>query len=229
MDIKLPKFNLRAGLDKDLKDLLQTLKAYQWKLTGLVGLAFLMTMLGLSMPILEQRVVDEGFIPKDLKMVIIIGIIAFTVFVSQEGLNFISEGCRTKIQAEFIFTLYKKAYMHICRIKIEHLKSNNTELFNNLRMDIDNMALLVSKEIFFALSRGLGAIGGLIGLFVINYKLAFMVLLFIPIKYAFIVYFSKKKECISQKVIDSNAQFAHWFENLSAGIEEIKLLSCKIN
>lgn len=68
-------------------------------------------------------------------------------------------------------------------------------------------------------------IGGIIGLFIINYKLATLALLLIPVKFFAVKVFADKREKIAQQVISSKSAYADWFGGFINGIRDIRLFN----
>ena len=53
--------------------------------------------------------------------------------------------------------------------------------------------------------------GGIIGLFIIDFRMTVLVLLFIPIKCVVMKYFAKKQKQIMDEFIKRNQEYAKWF------------------
>ena len=75
----------------------------------------------------------------------------------------------------------------------------------------------------YVLGYALQIISGVIGLVVINWKLALLVLLVVPIKYLLIKMFAEKEEKLSEQEIEASANFSSWLGDSINGIREIKL------
>lgn len=68
-------------------------------------------------------------------------------------------------------------------------------------------------------------IGGIIGLFIIDYRMTLLVLVFIPIKYIVMKYFAKKQKSIVDDFIVRNHRYAKWFGDTVGGVNEVKLFN----
>ncbi len=68
-------------------------------------------------------------------------------------------------------------------------------------------------------------LGGIIGLFIINYKLAILALFLIPIKYLFIKFYSNIRKKSANDVIRSKSSLANWFGGFLDGLKDIRLLN----
>ena len=75
----------------------------------------------------------------------------------------------------------------------------------------------------YVLGYVLQIISGVIGLFFINWKLAFLIIIVVPIKYLLIKFFSEKAQKLFEKEIDLSSKFSAWFGDIINGIREVKL------
>lgn len=67
--------------------------------------------------------------------------------------------------------------------------------------------------------------GGIIGLFIIDFRMTVLVLLFIPIKCVVMKYFAKKQKQIMDEFIKRNQEYAKWFGDTVGGVREVKLFN----
>lgn len=66
--------------------------------------------------------------------------------------------------------------------------------------------------------------GGIIGLFIIDFRMTVLVLLFIPIKCVVMKYFAKKQKQIMDEFIKRNQEYAKWFGDTVGGYEKSSCL-----
>lgn len=67
--------------------------------------------------------------------------------------------------------------------------------------------------------------GGIIGLFIIDFRMTVLVLLFIPIKCVVMKYFAKKQKQIMDEFIKRNQEYAKWFGDTVEWVREVKLFN----
>ena len=210
-------------MKEDLRQLFSLIRNFRLYFAVLLLLACCDMLMGLAFPLLERQVVDEGFVPRDMRMVTLTVLTMLALLALQALLRLVMENRRTKVQAELTFKLYQNAYLHICRLQLSCLQQNSTELYNNLKADIEKIAVILDDRIFYAVAKSVGMLGGIGALFFINVRLAAAVVCFLPLKYLLVKYFSRRKKEVSRAVLENGAGFADWFENFTAGIREIKL------
>jgi ATP-binding cassette subfamily B protein len=101
--------------------------------------------------------------------------------------------------------------------------NNVTEIMKNISMDVENVGKIADSCALLIITEGLKFIGGIIGLLLIDYKLALCVILFIPAKYKITLILSKKREKLFKSYMGYNSAYYSWFGNTVSGIREIKL------
>ena len=100
---------------------------------------------------------------------------------------------------------------------------------NRVATDIQSVGMLADRSILFVVSYALSFIGGLIGLFVLNPKMAVAVILVIPLKVLTTIKMSKQNEKISEERIQCNRTFSSWFGDIINGIKEVQMWNLREN
>ena len=77
----------------------------------------------------------------------------------------------------------EQSFKHLMKIKADYFSNKNyAEILNNINVDIGNMTSIADDSVFFVITQAFSMVGGIIGLFILDYKMTIMVLLFIPTK-----------------------------------------------
>lgn len=113
-------------------------------------------------------------------------------------------------QNKFVLSLYIKVGQILYRAKQDYFTNNSsTEIINKLSTDINSVSTLMDSNIMYVLGYVLQIISGVIGLFVINWKLAFLIIIVVPIKYLLIKFFSEKPKSYLKKKLICHQSFLH--------------------
>ncbi|MBP2630651.1 MAG: hypothetical protein H6Q70_1279 [Firmicutes bacterium] len=213
----------KCFLAPEVCSLVLLMKPYIKQFICMLTLMTLSAVIFFILPLLTRDLMDEGFIPKNAVIAIKISVIMILLFMVQQIAEFIKEKIRTKIKAKIIINLYKSAFCHICKVKYLYMPVNVSKVYNQIQNDITNISKIADNAIFFIFIQILNVIGGMVGLFFINWKLAIIVLFFIPLKYMVIHFLAKRRKILSTQLIKNSTGFAQWFENTVLGIKEIRL------
>ena len=91
------------------------------------------------------------------------------------------------------------------------------------RQDIDNVSSVVDQITQFSISSILQIIGGVVGLSLLDWKLAILIEAIIPLKFIIVSYCANKKREVFEQWIEDKRKFMSWFAECINGIHEMKL------
>ena len=118
----------------------------------------------------------------------------------------------------------KKTYWKINRMKIQYFaERGSAEIINTIGMDIDNVSSVVDQITQFSISSILQIIGGVVGLSLLDWKLAILIEAIIPLKFIIVSYCANKKREVFEQWIEDKRKFMSWFAECINGIHEMKL------
>lgn len=175
-------------------------------------------------PLVMRYIMDEGLMVKKNQIVITCSIILLVLALIEEGIKILQVKLCTDLQNNIVINLFSKIFQRLLYAKINYFSKNNTtEIINRLSTDINSITSLVDSGMINILSYMVQIVSGVCGLIIINWKLAIVVLVVIPIKYLLILFFSVKKEEGIRVWLEENTRFLAWFDDTINGIKEIKL------
>lgn len=189
------------------------LHGHRRKIFIIFGCLLISTGLNLCIPFISKEIMDEGFIGGNKNILLYLVVGSFAIYMLISALNIIKEKVRVEIVAKVQYSLWHQAYEHLMRMKINYFDDRNAaEIFNNLSVDIANMVSVADESAFFVVTQAFSMVGGVIGLFILDYRMTILVLLFIPIKAVVMKYFAKyRKKVMDEFILDS--------ENILVGLE----------
>lgn len=206
-----------------VKRLLGLLSGYKAVIALIMCCLLLSAGLNLCLPILNRDIMDKGFIGGDKKILICFVVVSFVCYLANELLTLVKEKKRIEIYSRILYQLGEETYRHLLRIKIQYFdKTNNAEILNNVNLDISNMAAVADDSLFFVVTQAFSMVGGIAGLFIIDYRLTLLVLLFLPLKYFIMKYLSARREKMMAGYIEASRRFAGWFGDSVGGMKEIR-------
>lgn len=204
--------------------LLRLLSGYKGTILFIMCCLLVSAGLNLCLPILNRDVMDKGFIGGDKKTLIFYVILSFFCYLVNEFLTMVKERKRIDIYSKILYQLGEESYRHLLSMKIQYFdKTNYAEILNNVNLDISNMAAVADDSLFFVVTQAFSMVGGIAGLFIIDYRLALLVLLFLPFKYFIMKYLSARREKMMTDYIEDSRKFAGWFGDSVGGMKEIRM------
>lgn len=175
-------------------------------------------------PMILKGIMDQGILEKDMQLIVQFAVFLIALVVIEELTSIIQTRLFVDMQNKLVLSLYTKAGQVLFRAKQDYFMQNSsTETVNKLSTDINSISSLLDSNIMYVFGYTLQIISGVIGLLIINWKLALLVLLVVPIKYLLIKMFSEKEEKLLEQAIEASANFSSWLGDSINGIREVKL------
>lgn len=177
-----------------------------------------------AVPLLVSALMDKAFIPKDIRLIVVIPLIMLALQLICTRAELSQNKTLLLIQNRIQKTLYEESFNKICRIKQEYfVDKTSASIINQLSVDIEKASSMADRGMLIFVDSSIKLIGGAAGLVFISWRLAFIVLCMIPVKWFVIAYLSKKKENAVKEYLDTSITFQRWFVDKVEGIKEVKL------
>lgn len=171
-----------------------------------------------------RQITDQGMVQKDLQCILFFSGIMVLVSFIQQGVGVIQTRIFSNLHNIMISSLYEKSYWKLKKLSIQYFdEKGSVEITNTINADINNVASIANQITTFSVSSVLQIIGGIVGLALLDWKLALLIVLIIPIKFIIVYFFSEKKNEKVEQWIESNRMFTKWLGDCVSGIREMKL------
>lgn len=175
-------------------------------------------------PLIIRRITDQGMVAGDMICILIFSGWLVGISVISQIIEIVQTKLFSNIHNELTFSLYQKAYWKMERLKIDYFdEKGSTEISNTISSDISNMASVADQITTFSISSILQIVGGIVGLSILDWKLALLITLVVPVKYLVVYHFSRKKNQLFEQLIENTRAFSGWFGDCIDGIREMKL------
>lgn len=209
-----------------VRRLLLLLGKYKKTIVVIVGCLLVSTGLNLCVPLISRRIMDDGFIGGNKKLLIELVLVSMVIYTINSLIDLIKEKKRVDISAKIQYFLSEQSFSHLMKMRVNYFNNTNyAETLNNINMDINQMTSVADSSVFFVITQAFSMTGGIIGLFIIDFRMTILVLLFIPIKCVVMKYFAKKQKQIMDEFIKKNQKYAKWFGDTVGGVREVKLFN----
>ena len=209
-----------------VRRLLLLLGKYKKTIVVIVGCLLVSTGLNLCVPLISRRIMDDGFIGGNKKLLIELVLVSMVIYTINSLIDLIKEKKRVDISAKIQYFLSEQSFSHLMKLRVNYFNNTNyAETLNNINMDINQMTSVADSSVFFVITQAFSMTGSIIGLFIIDFRMTILVLLFIPIKCVVMKYFAKKQKQIMDEFIKKNQKYAKWFGDTVGGVREVKLFN----
>lgn len=175
-------------------------------------------------PLAVKGITDEGMLKGNMEMIVVFALFLFLCAIFEQLISVIQSRQFAVIQNAMMLSLYQSVFEKVLKLRKEYFTNHNSaDIINRTTMDVRTVCTIADRSVLFTISYILAIISGMMGLFVLNWKLAFVVVAVIPIKTMFSVHMAKLNEAATEDNIHLNRKFFSWFGDIISGIKEIKL------
>ena len=175
-------------------------------------------------PLIIKHIMDKGLMNQNFQVILLFSILLLLLILLEEIIQILQTTMFVDIQNHVVLSLYTRTFQKLLYARISFFSQNNTaEIINSISTDIGSVGMLVDSNLMSLLSYIFRIVSGIVGLFVISWKLAILVLIIVPLKLLFVHFFSKKKETVIKQWIEEMTSFSACFDDTINGIREVKL------
>ena len=209
-----------------VRKLLGLLREHKRIIGVIIGCLLISTGLNLCIPLISRQIMDDGFIGGNKSLLIKLVLITLVIYGVNSLIDIIKEKKRVDISSKIQYFLSEQSFSHLMKLRMSYFNSTNyAEILNNVNMDISKMTSVADSSVFFVITQAFSMVGAVIGLFIIDYRMTILVLIFIPVKCIVMKHFAKKQKSIMDDFIISNQKYARWFGDTVGGVKEVKLFN----
>ncbi len=165
-----------------LNRFIQYLKPYRRMLLFIMFILFLEISFELSTPIIQKIIVDEVLVNRDYQQLIILLLILIGLYALKQGANYVQNYYRHVLGGQFILDLRVRMYAHLQKLSLSYFEKTSTgEVMSRVTNDVNALENFVTHGAAFLIVDFLRLTGAVIILLMINWQLALLVFIPIPI------------------------------------------------
>ncbi len=194
---------------------------------GRMGLAVISliagTFLGLTMPLVIQSVVDVVFFEQSVTLLNKFAALLLLIFFAQAVFSFITRYNISYVGERVVADLRNQLYQHLLSLSLRFFANRRTgEIVSRLTNDVTTLQAAVTDNLINLLRQSVLFVGGIIFLFVINWRLTSIILLGIPIVTLTMVYLGRKIRQAATQVQDHLGEASAVVDESIGGIRIVK-------
>ncbi|MFY9573686.1 MAG: ABC transporter ATP-binding protein [Blastocatellia bacterium] len=188
--------NLRY-VSQQVKDDYKRIFAYvipYWRRLSLVlVLSLVSTLLGLAQPYITKLLIDEALLRRNMKALITVAVLMVVVTVLGFALNIASSYRYVAVSAAVLFDMRLAVYRHLQRLSPRfYTRTKLGEIVSRLNNDISEVQRVAADTLLAAVSNAIFLIGSVTIMLLLNAKLFFVSILLIPVSVISLKHYRKK-------------------------------------
>ncbi len=216
-NIKLPFF----GIPK----LYPYIKPYVPMIIFMVALGILSSLIDSIYPIFNRYALDNFVGKGTLQGLTTFVILYMAILVFQTVDNFISVYMCGKVEMYMDRDLRDAAFSHLQTLSFAYFNQNNVGYIHaRVMSDTGKIGVMVSWRMMDIIWNGAYIVSVLIMMLVLNYKLALIVMILVPIAVLLVMYFQTKLVVLNRKIREINSTITSNFNEGITGAKAIKTL-----
>lgn len=175
-------------------------------------------------PLVVKGITDEGMLKANMAMIVVFALFLLVCTLIEQTVNIIQSRQFAIIQNSVMLSLYKEVFTKVLKLKKSYFTNHNSaDIITRTTMDVRVVSMIADRSILFVVSYILAIIGGILGLLLLNWKLAVVVIAAAPFKAILSVRMANLNERATEDNIRLTRKFSSWFGDVISGLKEIKL------
>ena len=190
-----------------------------------VGLTLVLsTVIGFLQPLVIQRITDSGMMQRDMAVILSSALLLALLVLGNQAIDLLQTRIFADVHNASYYAIFHQVFEKLLHLKKSYFEDKNSaEILSFLQMDVSQVSSVTDRYTVLSVSYVFRIVSGLIGLFLISWKLALIVLCMVPVKFLLVRGLSKRQEQAMDEMIESSRDFSRWFGDDLNGVDEIKL------
>ena len=190
-----------------------------------VGLTLVLsTVIGFLQPLVIQRITDSGMMQRDMAVILSSALLLALLVLGNQAIDLLQTRIFADVHNASYYAIFHQVFEKLLQLKKSYFEDKNSaEILGFLQMDVSQVSSVTDRYTVLSVSYVFRIVSGLIGLFLISWKLALIVLCMVPVKFLLVRGLSKRQEQAMDEMIESSRDFSRWFGDDLNGVDEIKL------
>src|SRR3989344_2165012 len=204
--------------------LLHMVGRYWWMLfIGILG-TIAVSGLDAEFTYLVKPIIDEGFVNRSPRFIFWIPFLLSVIFVLRSAGSFVSKYWIARAARSVVMSLRQNVFEHLMRIPASYYDQKSSGyLLSTIVYNVEQVANASSDALITILREGTTVVGMVVVMFVLSWRLTFLMVIVAPAMAILIRFCSKRLRHLSHKVQESVGDVTHVAEEGIEAYQEIRL------
>jgi len=184
--------------------------------------------IGITYPYIFGRLVDEVFYKKNMSVFINIVIIYGVIYLIEQLLHLVLNITWAQLMTRFLFAIRRDLFNKTLSLTPQFLSNIHTgDVVKRINKDVEEFMNFIHWNIFYTIANILRLVLSIGALFLLNYKIALLVLGLIPLNVLLSKHFGKKAKIYYKNKSDKEGILSSWLFEIIKGLREVCLLGAE--
>src|SRR4030095_6610586 len=172
----------KVQVNNDYRRIFAYITPYWRRLTLVLALSLVSTLLGLAQPYITKLLIDEALLRRNVTALTTVAALMVAVTVLGFASNILSSYRYVSVSASVLFDMRLAVYQHLQRLSARfYTRTKLGEIVSRLNNDISEVQRVAADTLLAAISNVIFLVGSVAIMLMLNWKLFFLSILLIPV------------------------------------------------
>lgn len=207
-----------------IRQAIHLLKPYRKRLIVIAIYAIIISIISAVSPFINSMMIDNGLLQGNIPVVIQLVIALILLLLLDRIVQYLQRVQEIEITNSLGKKLKVEAFRHGLRLKPLIFKEKGFyKTMSDALYDISNIMVITDNSLLTILVILFKFLGAAIGLVVLDWRLALLIAVLIPLKVAFNLVMCKQSEKLGDQLMGVYKTYNTWFSDMISGVFDIKL------
>jgi ATP-binding cassette, subfamily B, bacterial len=193
-------------MNNDYRRIFAYIIPYWRRLTLVLGLSLISTLLGLAQPYITKLLIDEALLRKNMQALATVAALMVVVTVLGFALNIVSSYRYVAVSASVLFDMRLAVYQHLQKLSPRfYTRTKLGEIVSRLNNDISEVQRVAADTLLAAISNFIFLVGSVTIMVLLNWKLFLLSILLIPVSVVALKHYRAKLASNVQRMRERSA------------------------
>lgn len=209
---------------KFYKKIIELLLPYKKYILMMFFMMLLITTGNVFVPLLQQKIVDDGLMGNDIKMLLSFVLIVIGISIITNLAVMLQSYIRIDLNATFLKDKQIEIFKHALRLKMDYIKNDGlVQIIKDAEYSLNDISQITGNQMCDTFVQIFKFAGVFTGLVIINWKLTIFLLLLIPIRFFITGRLSQRVEKYQMDTLIVQKDIHGWEDDIYHSATEIKL------
>lgn len=207
-----------------IRDIYKLFKPYISAICIMIFFSILVSILNAVTPFVNRYLIDLGLVEKNIKIVFYCVLSLILLYLLDNIIQYSQTKQELLVANSIGKSLKVKALAHGLKMSPKYYEEQGFyKTIGDALYNIDSIMSIISSNCMIIVMIICKAAGAAVGLFVLNWRLALIIALLIPIKVLFNLWVRAEAERLGKRLMEAHKDYNSWFSDILSGIIDIKL------
>lgn len=207
-----------------MRDIYKLFKPYLSAICVMILFSILVSVINAVTPFVNRHMIDFGLMEQNVSVVFHTVLVLIGLYFLDNIIQYAQTKQELQVANAIGKSLKVKALTHGLKMNPKYYEEQGFyKTIGDALYNIDSIMSIISSNCMIIVMIICKAFGAAIGLFILNWQLALIIALLIPVKTLFNLWVRAEAERLGKRLMEAHKDYNSWFSDILSGIIDIKL------